>query len=46
VGLPRNKGKVTLTREEWDVPAEYAFGDDVVVPLRAGGKLAWRFTPA
>ena len=45
-GLPRNKGKVTLTREEWEVPQEYAFGEDVVVPLRAGGKLAWRFTPA
>ena len=45
-GLPRNKGKVTLTREEWEVPQEYPLGDEVVVPLRAGGKLAWRFTPA
>jgi dihydroorotase len=41
-GLPRNKGKVTLAREEWEVPQEYAFGDETVVPLRAGGKLAWR----
>ena len=45
-GLPRNRGKVTLVREEWEVPQAYPFGDEVVVPLRAGGKLAWRFTPA
>jgi len=42
-GLPRNRGKVTLVREAWDVPAELAFGDATVVPLRAGQKLAWRF---
>ncbi|HET7730805.1 MAG TPA: dihydroorotase [Usitatibacter sp.] len=42
-GLPRNKGKVKLEKREWEVPPEYAFGDDLVVPLRAGQKLAWRF---
>jgi dihydroorotase len=42
-GLPRNRGKVTLVREAWDVPRELAFGGATVVPLRAGGKLAWRF---
>jgi len=42
-GLPRNRGKVTLVREAWDVPAELAFGGATVVPLRAGQKLAWRF---
>ena len=42
-GLPRNRGTVTLVREAWDVPAELAFGDATVVPLRAGQKLAWRF---
>jgi dihydroorotase len=42
-GLPRNKGKVRLEKREWEVPPEYAFGDDLVVPLRAGQKLAWRF---
>ena len=45
-GMPRNKGKVTLVREGWDVPPELPFGDEVVVPLRAGGRIAWRFTPA
>jgi dihydroorotase len=41
-GLPRNKGKATLERAEWEVPAEYPFGEGTVVPLRAGQKLAWR----
>jgi dihydroorotase len=41
-GLPRNTGRVTLEKVEWDVPRDYPFGADVVVPLRAGGKLAWR----
>src|SRR5678815_4877682 len=32
-GLPRNKGKVKLQKAEWEVPAEYPFGDEVVVPM-------------
>ena len=43
-GLPRNTGKVTLVREEWEVPETLPLGDESVVPLRAGRKLAWRFT--
>jgi dihydroorotase len=42
-GLPRNAGKVTLERAEWEVPREYPFGAETVVPLRAGQKLRWRF---
>ena len=42
-GLPRNPGKVTLQRAEWEVPREYPFGAETVVPLRAGQKLRWRF---
>jgi dihydroorotase len=42
-GLPRNKGKVTLERAEWEVPPEYPFGEGTVVPMRAGQKLGWRF---
>jgi dihydroorotase len=41
-GLPRNQERVTLERVEWEVPAEYPFGRETVVPLRAGQKLAWR----
>ena len=42
-GLPRNPGKVKLERAEWEVPREYLFGAETVVPLRAGRKLGWRF---
>jgi dihydroorotase len=41
-GLPRNADKVTIRREAWSVPAEYAFGKETVVPLRAGESLVWR----
>jgi dihydroorotase len=41
-GLPRNADKVTIRREAWTVPTEYAFGDQTVVPLRAGEALQWR----
>ena len=40
--LPRNTGRVTLKRENWTPPAEYAFGSETVVPLRAGESLRWR----
>ena len=41
-GLPRNGGRVTLEKAEWEVPREYPFGAETVVPLRAGQKLGWR----
>jgi dihydroorotase len=41
-GLPRNREKITLTREEWTVPTAYAFGAEQVVPLRAGETVRWR----
>jgi dihydroorotase len=40
--LPRNVGTVTLVREPWRVPDEYPYGDDTIVPLRAGETVAWR----
>ena len=40
--LPRNAEQITLAREDWPVEAAYAFGDDELVPLRAGESLAWR----
>ncbi len=43
-GLPRNSDKVTLSRDPWTVPADYAFGDDVVVPLRARQQVLWRIS--
>ncbi len=41
-GLPLNEGLITLSRETWTVPASYPFGQDVVVPMGAGGQLRWR----
>jgi len=40
--LPRNTGSVTLVREPWTVPRTLAFGDDLLVPMRAGEALAWK----
>ena len=41
-GLPRNTDRITLERAPWHVPAEYPFGADTIVPLRAGETLRWR----
>ena len=40
--LPRNRDTVTLVKESWGVPQEFAFGDDILVPLRAGETIAWK----
>ncbi len=44
-GVPRNAATVTLLREPWTVPTTYAFGDDALVPLRAGDTVAWHVAP-
>ena len=41
-GLEPNRDIITLRRESWSVPGEMPMGDDVVVPFRAGGRVAWR----
>jgi dihydroorotase len=38
---PRNTDRVRLVRRTREVPATYPFGDDVVVPLRAGEEINW-----
>ena len=43
-GLPRNEGKITLSRTEWQVPRSYQLGYSSVVPLRAGEKIGWRIS--
>jgi len=40
--LPRNTERVTLERQAQDVAPAIAFGDEALVPLRAGERLAWR----
>ena len=44
-GLPANTGTVTLARQEWTVPQRLNFGDQELVPLRAGEKLPWKLLP-
>ena len=39
-GLPRNTDTITLEKATWQVPDNYPMGDDVVVPLRAGGPVS------
>ena len=40
-GLPRNDGQITLVRENWAVPESLPFGQETLVPLRAGQSVAW-----
>ena len=41
-GLPENRDTITLVREEWRVPERLRFGDDELVPLRAGETIPWK----
>jgi dihydroorotase len=41
-GLPLNPDTVTLVRQEWRVPETMGFGEDVLVPLRAGETIPWK----
>lgn len=46
-GLPRNTEKIALVREDWTVPAQFAYLDnEVLIPLRAGETVAWRLEQA
>ncbi|VVE18225.1 dihydroorotase [Pandoraea pneumonica] len=40
--LPRNADKITLVREDWELPAELPMGDATVVPLRGGEVIGWK----
>ena len=41
-GLPCNTGTITLERADVEVPDEIVFGDERLVPFRAGETIAWR----
>ncbi|HYC08542.1 MAG TPA: dihydroorotase [Steroidobacteraceae bacterium] len=45
-GLPRNRATVTLLPQHWEVPPSYPFGNELLVPLRAGERIAWRLAAA
>ncbi len=40
--LPRNSDKITLVKQDWQVPDHLALGDQPLVPLRAGETLRWK----
>ena len=40
--MPRNSDTITLEKEEWVVPNEMPFGDDIIVPLKAGETIRWK----
>lgn len=41
-GLPRNKEKIALEKTDWDVPMTLPFGENEIVPFRAGEKCHWK----
>ena len=41
-GLPPSRDTITLLRESWRVPDTVAFGDEELVPLRAGEPIPWK----
>lgn len=40
--LPRNTDKISIAKESWTVDRELPFGDDTLVPMRAGEMMAWK----
>lgn len=40
--LPRNQEKITLVNEAWMVPEVLAFGNEKLVPFKAGEEIAWK----
>jgi len=40
-GLRRNTERITLTKQQWLVPAELPYGEHTLVPLRAGETVQW-----
>jgi len=39
--LPRNTKTISLVKQAQSIPAELSFGDETIVPLRAGETIAW-----
>ena len=40
--LPRNKDKITLIEESWQVPEMLRFGQDELIPIRSNEQVNWR----
>ena len=40
--LPRNTDRITLRKEDWEIPAQLDFVEEKLIPLRAGQRLSWK----
>lgn len=40
--FPRNTDTLRLLKDHWTVPMQIKFGEESLVPLRAGGKVSWK----
>jgi dihydroorotase len=45
-GLPRNSRRITLLKQDWQVPHEYPLGNSTLVPFLAGQTLPWKLVDA
>ena len=41
-GMPPNREKVSLVKQDWEVPRHYAFADETLVPFRANERIGWK----
>lgn len=41
-GLPKNRGTITIGRQEWVLPESLPYPDSSLVPFRAGEPLRWK----
>jgi dihydroorotase len=41
-GLPRNTQHITLIKQSWEMPATFEFGEEQVIPVRAGERIEWQ----
>lgn len=42
--FPLNEDKITLTKSPTEIPQSFKVGDEELVPIRAGGTVAWSFS--
>ena len=42
--LVRNSRTITLSKQSWEVPQQYEFSDQALIPMRAGQDILWQVT--
>lgn len=43
--LPINSETITLTKSSWHAPKSLTFGDDELIPFKAGERISWKIKP-